>query len=88
MASSDEKAYIVQGFQDDLRDDGRSCRQSRRLSLSLGVLPQCSGSARCSIGLTEVIVGVKVGVLGSILPLHEGHLVQTPGRATEAGVCQ
>lgn len=60
MAGEDLKSYIVQGFQDDLREDGRSCRELRPVTLSVSGLQQCSGSARCSIGSTQVLVGIKV----------------------------
>lgn len=60
MAGEDLERYIVQGFQDNLREDGRSCREFRPITLSVGGLQQCSGSARCSIGNTQVLVGVKV----------------------------
>lgn len=63
MIGRDLKQYTVQGFQDDLREDGRSCRDVRPIKLALGVLQQCSGSARCSLGNTDVLVGVKVGHL-------------------------
>ncbi|CAL8462353.1 g1886 [Coccomyxa elongata] len=62
MAGEDMKSYIVQGFQDNLREDGRSCREFRPITLSVSGLQQCSGSARCSIGSTQVLVGVKVEI--------------------------
>ena len=66
MIGSDEKGFIRAGFEADLRSDGRNCNDSRPLSLSLGDLQQCSGSARCTLGSTDVIVGVKVSIDDSL----------------------
>ncbi|CAL5227658.1 g10664 [Coccomyxa viridis] len=67
MIGSDEKDFIRGGFKADIRSDGRACNDSRPLSLSLGDLQPCSGSARCTLGSTDVIVGVKAE-LGAPLP--------------------
>ena len=61
MIGIDEKQFIRDGFRADIRSDGRACNDSRPLAISLGDLQQCSGSARCTLGSTDVIVGVKVG---------------------------
>ncbi len=61
MIGIDEKQFIREGFTADIRSDGRACNDSRPLALSLGDLQQCSGSARCTLGSTDVIVGIKVG---------------------------
>ncbi len=68
MIGADEKDFIRGGFKADIRSDGRACNDSRPLSLSLGDLQQCSGSARCTLGSTDVIVGVKVPMNMSITP--------------------
>ncbi len=68
MIGSDEKDFIRGGFKADIRSDGRACNDSRPLSLSLGDLQPCSGSARCTLGSTDVIVGVKVPMNMSITP--------------------
>ena len=60
MIGVDERDFIRGGFRADIRSDGRACDDARPVSLSLGDLQQCSGSARCTLGLTDVIVGVKV----------------------------
>ena len=60
MIGGDEKDFIRGGLKADIRSDGRACNDSRHLSLSVGDLQQCSGSARCTMGSTDVIVGVKV----------------------------
>ncbi|CAK0752194.1 hypothetical protein CVIRNUC_002127 [Coccomyxa viridis] len=67
MIGADEKDFIRGGFKADVRSDGRRCLESRPLALSLGDLQQCSGSARCTLGSNDVIVGVKAE-LGSPLP--------------------
>ena len=54
------RVYITEGIRQDVRGDGRSCSDYRPLKLELGVLPQASGSARCQLGATDVLVGVKV----------------------------
>lgn len=68
MAGEDLKSYIVQGFQDNLREDGRACREFRPINVSVGDLQQCSGSARCSVGSTQVLVGVKVTLSNYLFP--------------------
>ncbi len=60
MIGLEEKKFIRDGFKAGIRSDGRACSDSRPVSLSLGDLQQCSGSARCALGSTNVIVGVKV----------------------------
>ena len=77
MIGADEKDFIRGGFKADLRSDGRHRLESRPVALSLGYLQQCSGSARCTLGSNDVIVGVKVSLLVHVLPcivkiaLHE-----------------
>ena len=68
MIGADEKDFIRGGFKADVRSDGRHCLDSRPLALSLGDLQQCSGSARCTLGSNDVIVGVKVSLLVHVLP--------------------
>ena len=60
MISKAEEAYLTEGIRQDVRGDGRSCSGYRPLKLELGVLPQASGSSRCQLGATDVLVGVKV----------------------------
>ncbi len=67
MIGADEKDFIRGGFKADVRSDGRRCLESRPLALSLGDLQQCSGSARCTLGSNDVIVGVKVSLLVHVL---------------------
>ena len=60
MISKAERTYVAEGIRQDVRGDGRSCSDYRPLKLELGTLPQASGSARCQLGATDVLVGVKV----------------------------
>lgn len=58
MSSAAELAYTLEGAADDLRDDGRSRLDFRAVSIELGVFPQTSGSARVTLGATDVLIGV------------------------------
>ena len=60
LRSKAEREYIQRGFEADLRNDGRGCHDWRPLEVALAQLPQASGSARCRVGGTEVLVSVKV----------------------------
>ena len=60
MISAAERAHIVEGIKQGVRTDGRDTTGYRPLRLELGVLPQASGSARCQLGATDVLVGIKV----------------------------
>jgi exosome complex RNA-binding protein Rrp42 (RNase PH superfamily) len=58
--SDAERLYIAQGVAQDLRNDGRGCRDLRPLELELGVIAAANGSSRLHVGATDVIAGVKV----------------------------
>ena len=60
LISQSEAEYIFQGLEKGIRNDGRLPTQYRPISLETGVLQQSSGSARCQLGFTEVLVSVKV----------------------------
>ncbi|KAI8471434.1 MAG: ribosomal protein S5 domain 2-type protein [Monoraphidium minutum] len=60
--SDAEKAYIAQGVAQDLRNDGRGCRDLRPVELALDVIAAANGSARLRAGATDVIAGVKVSL--------------------------
>lgn len=62
LLSPAERDYITQGVESDCRADGRSCLDYRHFVLETGVLSQTSGSARCRLGDSDVLVGVKVEV--------------------------
>ena len=51
--------YIRSLMEKGKRIDGRKLDQHRKISVTTGVSKNASGSARCKIGDTEVIVGVK-----------------------------
>ena len=52
--------YICEGFQLDVRTDGRNTEELRSIVLETGQLVQASGSARLKLGVTDVLVAVKV----------------------------
>ena len=60
MCSQEELTHIEKGFQHDVRSDGRSTEEFRPIILETGQLVQASGSARLKLGLTDVLVAVKV----------------------------
>ncbi|ORY95595.1 ribosomal protein S5 domain 2-type protein [Syncephalastrum racemosum] len=62
LLSPAERDYITQGIETDCRADGRGCLDYRHFVLETGVLSQTSGSARCRLGDSDVLVGVKVEV--------------------------
>jgi exosome complex component RRP42 len=58
MSSAAELAYTLQGAAHDQRDDGRSRLDFRAISIELGIFPQASGSARVTLGATDILIGV------------------------------
>jgi hypothetical protein len=49
LLSKYERDYIVAGVNQDLREDGRSCRDYRSFSLQTGVVSNTSGSAKIQL---------------------------------------
>ena len=49
LLSEYEREYIVAGVNQDLREDGRNCRDYRHFSLRTGVVSNTSGSARIQL---------------------------------------
>ena len=49
LLSKYEREYIVAGVHQDLREDGRKCRDHRNFSLSTGVVSNTSGSAKIQL---------------------------------------
>ena len=45
VLSESERDFIVRGVREDVRADGRGCRDVRHYSLRLGVVSNTSGSA-------------------------------------------
>ncbi|CEG64195.1 hypothetical protein RMATCC62417_01216 [Rhizopus microsporus] len=62
LISPAEKSYIEEGIQQDCRADGRARLEYRHMILETGLLSQASGSARCRLGDSDVLVGVKVEI--------------------------
>lgn len=57
--SAGEKQFIHGGIAQDLRSDGRQRLQFRPISVQTGVIPQANGSARVTLGATDVIASIK-----------------------------
>ncbi|XP_020581010.1 exosome complex component RRP42 [Phalaenopsis equestris] len=64
-----EKQFILGGIAQDLRSDGRQRLQFRPISVQTDVIPQATGSARVTLGATDVIVSIKAE-LGKPVPLR------------------
>ena len=56
--SKGELTYTLEGVAADLRADGRGRLDYRHLTLELALFPHTAGSARLSLGGTDVVVGV------------------------------
>lgn len=70
-----EKRFIINGIQDDLRNDGRKCEDYRHIDLEVGVLNNSHGSSRLRIGNSELLIGVKLGLdKPSSSHPHEGRI--------------
>jgi len=54
--------YILSLIQQDKRTDERKFDEYRKIKIETGVSKNAEGSARCKIGDTEVIVGVKMNI--------------------------
>jgi exosome complex component RRP42 len=54
------KAQMVQLLANGKRLDGRGLDQPRELKIETGVIPKANGSARVTLGNTQVIAGVKI----------------------------
>lgn len=63
MCSQEELVYIREGFHQNARSDGRTTEELRLIVLETGQLVQASGSARLKLGLTDVLVAVKVSAV-------------------------
>lgn len=62
LLSSEEKHFIVTGVEDDLRNDGRSCEDYRRISVKTRVISNTNGSADVTLAGTHVVFGVKAEI--------------------------
>uniref|UniRef100_A0A8C2H4X7 Exosome component 7 n=1 Tax=Cyprinus carpio TaxID=7962 RepID=A0A8C2H4X7_CYPCA len=75
QVSEAEKVYIMHGVRDDLRLDGRGCEDYRHMEIETDVVSNTDGSAKISLGHTDVLVGVKaeIGKPKAMVP-DEGYL--------------
>lgn len=60
LLSEGEKSWIREGFECNVRNDGRKCLDLRTAVIEIGLISSASGSARVRLGSNDVIVGVKV----------------------------
>ena len=61
--SNEAREHIIKLFESDTRLDGRKLTEYRQVKVETGVTPNAEGSARVTIGKTDVIVGIKVEVM-------------------------
>jgi exosome complex component RRP42 len=54
--------HILKGLKENIRIDGRKCDEFREVKIEYGVTRNAEGSAKVTIGDTEVIVGVKMSL--------------------------
>ena len=54
------KAQMVQLLAQGKRIDGRALDQPRELKIETGIIPKANGSAKVTLGNTQVIAGVKI----------------------------
>ncbi|XP_056088690.1 exosome complex component RRP42 [Rhinichthys klamathensis goyatoka] len=75
QVSEAEKVYLMHGVRDDLRLDGRRCEDYRHMEIETDVVSNTDGSAKISLGHTDVLVGVKaeIGKPKAMVP-DEGYL--------------
>uniref|UniRef100_A0A3B1J5J7 Exosome component 7 n=1 Tax=Astyanax mexicanus TaxID=7994 RepID=A0A3B1J5J7_ASTMX len=62
QVSEAEKVYIMHGVRDDLRVDGRGCEDYRHMEVETDVVSNTDGSAKVSLGHTDVLVGIKAEI--------------------------
>jgi exosome complex component RRP42 len=61
--SNEIREHVIKFFESDTRLDGRKLTEYRPVKVETGVSNTAEGSARVTIGQTEIIVGVKVEVM-------------------------
>ncbi|CAD5211122.1 unnamed protein product [Bursaphelenchus okinawaensis] len=54
-----EKIHILEGFNEELRTDGRGLKEYRPIGLELGVIPHVEGSCRLRAGNVDLLVGLR-----------------------------
>ena len=62
--SAPERAFLLQGIEQGMREDGRGRHDFRSFELETGLAPQTNGSARllCPHAHTDIMVGVKLEI--------------------------
>lgn len=64
LVSAEEKKFIQEGCNADIRADGRKCHDLRSFRVENAIFPHTNGSARIKIGTnTDVLCAVKVEVV-------------------------
>lgn len=63
-----ELSYAATAVKKAFRADGRAPTDYRNISVATGVVAQANGSARVSLGGTEIVCGIKLDTED----LHEG----------------
>lgn len=56
LLSTYERKYIEEGINEDLREDGRNCRDYRSFAVQTGVVSNTSGSARVQLVCRRLVV--------------------------------
>jgi exosome complex component RRP42 len=62
ILSDQERFYIVNGVKNDLRGDGRGCKDHRHFELHTEVVSNTNGSAEIKLERTSITVGVKAEI--------------------------
>lgn len=62
LVGEGERRYIAAGAEQNVRNDGRTRQDIRRVEVQLGVIPNATGSARVRLGGTDIIVAVKAEI--------------------------
>ncbi|CAD5215537.1 unnamed protein product [Bursaphelenchus xylophilus] len=57
--SSYERIHILEGFNEEIRTDGRGLREFRPIGIELGVIPHVDGSCRLKAGNVDLVVGIR-----------------------------
>lgn len=80
--SEHEVKFITSGVEADIRSDARKRTDFREVVLETGLVLQSSGSARCLIDNTDVLVGVKIEI-GDICPEYSSQELGDSAEASE-----
>ena len=73
MSSEAELAYLIDGIAQNLRNDGRSCEQTRPIKVEFDVIPSANSSARVTRDSdSSVLVGIKAELTSELRMPDEG----------------